>query len=462
MGNYDIRVCNLKFCNAKLGEIEVGDRFRKDYGDVAALAQNITKDGLIQPIAVCLNDDPKKPYRLVAGGRRYQALTFIEEKLKKKGGSLEVSVRVYEQDLSEHELRVLEYAENMYRKDLTWQEKIKLEKRIHETQVAIHGEKISTTKGAKGWSQRDTAELMGKSIGKVSEDIQLARMMEDLPQIDWAKFKTKSDVQKAIKKVSKSVEQQTKAAKAERILKTGEDRKRVLTDAYKIEDFFVGVKKLDDHSINLCEIDPPYSIDLEKLKKNYDYTGYNEIHPDKYPEFMKNTFRECYRVLKNNSWMIVWFGPDPWFEQIHSWIVEAGFRCSRIPAIWVKGDTDTPGFVDAAQGQTMAPAYVLANCYEMFFYAKKGSPELTKQGAPNIFGYRPVPPAHKYHPTERPKELITDILQTFGQPNDRVLVPFAGSGRTMIEAAKLSMIPIGFDLTKEYRDGYIIRVHREI
>jgi DNA modification methylase len=131
--------------------------------------------------------------------------------------------------------------------------------------------------------------------------------------------------------------------------------------------------------------------------------------------------------------------------------------------IWVKGDEkEGEGFVETGQGQTINPEYNLPNCYEMFFYARKGNATISKPGTPNVFGVRPLSPTHKYHPTERPRELITRILQTFGQVNDRVLVPYAGSGRTLLEAAKLSMIPIGFDLTKEYRDGYIIKVHQEI
>jgi DNA modification methylase len=236
----------------------------------------------------------------------------------------------------------------------------------------------------------------------------------------------------------------------------------VLVDVYKVEDFFVGVKKIDDHSIDLCEIDPPYAIDLEKVKKEYNYTGYNEVPAPDYPSFMQRTLQECYRVMKTNSWLLVWYAPEPWAEDMYKWITDAGFKTSRMVCIWTKGLETEIGIVESAQGQTMSPEYNCANVYETFYYARKGSPQLNRPGSTNLFGYRPVPHAHKYHPTERPKDLMSDVLSTFGHTNDKVLVPFAGSGRTLIEAAKLSMIPLGFDLTKEYRDGYIIRVHKEI
>jgi len=464
MADYAIRLADMVFETTTIGSIEVGDRFRKDYGDLAELAQNITKEGLIQPISVCRNPEGSEfPYRLVAGGRRFSAIKLIKEKVRAKDPSakIPIMVRVYK-ELNEYQLRVLEYAENLYRKDLTWQEQVQLQRKIHELQIKEHGKKFSTTPGAPGWSQKDTADMLGKSVGKISEDLKLAKMMEDLPQVDWSKFKAQADVKKALKGAEKAVTQHTNAIKAEKILKTGEDRKRVLVDAYHVEDFFDGVKKIDDHSIDLCEIDPPYAIDLENAKKDYNYTGYNEIPADRYPAFMKRTFKECYRVMKTNSWMIVWFAPEPWAGDMYNWIVEAGFRTNRLCGQWIKGIENEDGIVETGQGQTKNPEYSLVNVYESFYYCKKGTPILNRPASTNIFGYRPIPHAHKYHPTERPKELMTDVLNVFGHTNDKVLVPFAGSGRTLLEAAKLSMIPIGFDLTKEYRDGYIIRVHKEI
>ena len=41
-------------------------------------------------------------------------------------------------------------------------------------------------------------------------------------------------------------------------------------------------------------------------------------------------------------------------------------------------------------------------------------------------------------------------------------VPFAGSGRTMLEAAKKNMIPIGFDLHSGFKDAYLIKLVQEI
>ena len=51
----------------RIDEIIIGERFRKDMGDVDALAESIKELGLLQPIVVTTS------YQLVAGQRRIAA-----------------------------------------------------------------------------------------------------------------------------------------------------------------------------------------------------------------------------------------------------------------------------------------------------------------------------------------------------------------------------------------------------
>lgn len=174
---------------------------------------------------------------------------------------------------------------------------------------------------------------------------------------------------------------------------------------------------------------------------------YNEVDAIDYPQFLAKTFKECYRLLKPDSYMLCWFGPDPWFELVASLLEGVGFKVPRIPGIWVK-----------PSGQTNSPAYRLANSYEMFFYAAKGSPQLSKPGSRNVFDFQPVAPDLKRHPTQRPGPMIKTVLETFARPNSKVLVPFAGSGETLIQAAEANMLAVGTDLSKAFRDRYVLHV----
>jgi len=151
--------------------------------------------------------------------------------------------------------------------------------------------------------------------------------------------------------------------------------------------------------------------------------------------------------MASNSWLLCWFGPDPWFEDIYQWLTKAGFSTRRLTAKWIK-----------PTGQTNQPSKYLANSDEQFYYASKGTPVLARQGRTNIFQYNPVPSTRKFHPTERPLEMMDDVLTTFAMESARVLVPFLGSGNTLISAARNKMIPFGFDLTEAYRNSYILKV----
>ena len=425
-----------------ISSIQVGERFRLDYGDIDMLAASLKNEGIIQPLAVRrLTEDT---YDLCAGGRRLKACT--------QAGITDIPVRIYPTTMTDLELRAVELMENVARKDLTWDEAARLRKEIHLVQEAIHGKKTSTSPDAPGWSKRDTAELLGKSVGGVVDDINLANAMEVFPQLKEAK--TKNDANKLLKKLQEELvlSEIAKRAQAKTASTPLEHIKQGLIERYILADFFEGIRKVPDRSIDMVEIDPPYGIDLLGIKKADSKIGtkdYNEIPVDEYVPFLNNLFKECHRVMSENSWIICWFAYEPWFEFVYQAMARNGFSGSRVPAIWYK---------EGSTGQTNHPDKYMGSVTEPFFYMRKGSPVLSRQGRPNVFTYKTVSAQSKIHPTERPVELIQDILQTFAWESARLLVPFLGSGNTLLAAANIGITGFGFDLTKEYKDAYTLRV----
>lgn len=428
----------------KLTDIEFGERRRGDYGDVEELAKTIKERGLIQPLAVMRQPNCPLPYKLLAGGRRYMALTL--------NGADEVPVRIYSADISEFELRSIELAENFYRKDLTWEEEVSLKREIHELHIAEHGEKVSTSPDAAGWSVRDTAELIGGDRGNISRDLKLANALAVAPTL-FAGCKTKSDASKVMKKITEQALLEEMSRRVAPVSNTAINKKNLM-DCYILKDVFAGLAEVESGSMSFVELDPPYGINLHDHKQTASSGGakataeYNEVTPENYPAFMQQVLKECYRALTQHAWMVVWFAPEPWFEPMYQWITDAGFTAKRMCGIWTKG-----------YGQCMQPATSLSNTYEMFFICKKGDPVLVKQGRSNVFSFEPVTDTKKIHPTERPVPLITEILNTFTTPGARVLVPFLGSGNTLIAAHRSSMTGFGFDITKEYKDRYMLKIN---
>lgn len=55
-----------------------------------------------------------------------------------------------------------------------------------------------------------------------------------------------------------------------------------------------------------------------------------------------------------------------------------------------------------------------------------------------------------YHPTQKPVELMSYIIQTYSNPGDLILDPFMGSWTTAVAAKKLGRRFIGSELSPEY------------
>lgn len=440
----------MKLSIIPIEQIHEGNRRRKDYGDITELAKSIKEKGLINPIAVGLienyenTEEISNEYRyvLLAGGRRYRACVLNTMDA--------IPVRIYERILTNLELRSIELEENIQRKELSWKETLRLQEEIHNLQVEIHGTKISTSPDASGHSMRDTAKMLGKSNASISLDMKLTRAMKNHPELNWESCKNKNEANKLMKKVGNMVETKVLASAAKKSLNTGSKLAKKLIDSYIIRDCFDAMAEFPSNTFNFAEVDPPYGIDLQGNKKEYDYDAYAEIPGSEYEEFLTKLCNELYRILANDSWVVFWFAPHPWFDAVRRALVSAGFNLSAIPAIWTK-----------PSGQTNNPTMALGNSYEMFFYAKKGKAVLQKPGRSNLFNFKPVNPALKVHPAERPLELIQEILKTFARPNARVIVPFAGSGKTLVASVLENMIPIGFDLLGDFKDSYTISVNNQ-
>ena len=430
-----------------LHAIRVEDRTRQTMGDLDGIEKSIKDHGLIQPLAVKALDNGI--YQLLAGERRFIVLERNKVKV--------VPVRIFRNDPDKLEMKSIELAENFYRKDFEYWETDNLLREIHELQQKIFGQ-AAPGPGGEGWTLKDTAQLAGVTDASVSTAIKRSEAREAYPELFEA-CRTQKDATKMMKKMDEMV---TKEEIARKIESNRNDNKMVkISKCFILGSFFEGVKQIPDKVFHLVEIDPPYAIGLKDVKKTdgesqYVKDQYNEIPQSIYIDGdkdhpwkgMKTLFNECYRVMADHSWLICWFAPEPWFNEIYNALNEAGFDTTRMCGIWTKGF-----------GQSMQPETRLSNSYEMFFYAWKGKPVLNKAGRSNDFRIAPVPAQQKVHETERPIELMREIYDTFAFTGSRVLIPFLGSGNGIIAADQLGMSPIGFELTKSYRDSFLVKVH---
>ena len=423
----------MKLKNVPLDKIIIGKRFRKDYGDIEGLATSIRERGIIQPVAV---KEDGTSFRLLAGGRRIAAARNI--------GLRHIPVVIIDGVRDELDAREVELFENVFRKDLSWLEKINLTDRIHKLMLKKYGGQ---------WSARSTAKLLSMSVGKVSEDRQLIQAIKMVPDIakeetrDKARRKFKSLIETAV------VDQALDELKAGKEIS---EHIRWADDHYKIGDALKGMAKMHPGIVHFAEVDPPYGIDLKGLrdKRGTDSIGlenYNEIPTGDYPGFIAGATKAVFRVLADNSFCIWWYG-SRWHEVVKTSLKEAGFTLDNIPGIWYKINSS---------GVTHNPDLYLGRVYEPFFICWKGNPLLRNRGTPNVFPYQVVDGKNRIHPTERPVELIEDLLDTFVYPGARVMSPFLGSGNTLRACYRKGLVGFGWELASDIKPLFISRIEAE-
>lgn len=428
----------------QVDQIIVGHRYRQDQGDIESLAQSIKQNGLIHPIVVKEAHGDEGKYYLMAGGRRIKACKAL--------GWTEITCNVYPQDLSQLERNVIELCENIDRKDMEYAEQVALTDQIHLAMQKLYGVKKGGH-GGKGHSMSDTARMLGVTKATASRDITLAKAIEKVPEL--AQCKDKKEAMKLLQKMVKQKDEEiiVKRIEEERGA-TGEDkiRKRII-DSYIVGDFFKLVSKVREGTVHLCEVDPPFGINLQRIKKkaSVETKDYNEWDQSDYADKIFKVMQECYRVMAKDSWIIWWFAYEPWFEITYTCLERAGFSGNRVPAIWVKKG-----------GQASNPGLYMASSHEPFFYMRKGRPELWRQGRANHFSFKTVAPDSKIHPTEKPVELMDEIYRTFVPADSRILIPFAGSGNGILAAYNQHCQGFGYDLTKEYKTSFTIRANANV
>ena len=436
-----------------IDSITFGERYRIDYGDLEELSASLKENGIIQSFAVKVHKGDK-PYMLLAGGRRFKAALLA--------GIEQVPAVIYEENLSPLKVREIELMENIHRKDFHWSEKVKLTKEIHELRVEMYGIKTVGGPGVSGHSRRDTATLLGRSHSSVADDINLAEAMAIIP--DMKRFKTRQDAVNFVKKTKQYIQ-------TEKIKNRLEDKEKVvgiesvhkrLIGFYNVEEtttnilesgFFKASMTLKDNIVDMVILDIPYALSTDVQGEISDRSSVEEIGQTwmtitSYIPTLTKFLIESYRLLKQDSWLICWFGPEPWFEPTYQQIISTGFECSRTAGLWVKN-----------KGFAHYPAYHLGNAYEMFFYARKGRPIIHNQdGHTNIFNYNTPHYTTRIHQTEKPIELEQDIMSTFLKANSTILVPCLGSGNSILAAANLDMICWGYDIEEQFKTAFVNNV----
>jgi DNA modification methylase len=154
---------------------------------------------------------------------------------------------------------------------------------------------------------------------------------------------------------------------------------------------------------------------------------------------MEAYFKEAYRVLKKGGTIIMFYDIFK-MEQIKRIAEKVGFKQPRI-GFWNKTNAVPVN----------ARINYLSNAREYFICFCKG-----KKGTFNsyydkgVYNYPIVSGKKRLHPTQKPYDLISDLIKVHTNSGDTVLDSFAGSGVVLEACGNLGRNGIGIELDEKY------------
>lgn len=406
-------------------------RVREDYGEVAKLCESIKAKGQLQPIVI--NQDME----LICGGRRLAACIL---------GNMEAWV-VYRETVDPLEMRELELEENIQRKQFTPAEEVLAFEEIHKLKQTKHGESQSGKAGT-GWTQEQTAELIGCKRTTVVENLSLAAALREFP--DLKDCKTKSEIRKAVKGL-------TQVSNRIDALAEYEQKAADMPDTFVIEncDGDEKCRQMEDSSIDILFTDPPYGIDITETAIGVGgQTGGHSVAGFKYDDDTDSALEhyatlavESYRFVKDNGHVLVFVAPSN-FPMVSFMFSSNGWLVAPRPFIWIKN----------VSGQNNCPDMWFSSCYEMLMYARKQDSRLVVEGKPDWMQCPPVLESERLHQAQKPLPLCKELLSRVSLPGKTMFDPFAGSGSTVIAALELRLFPIACDIMVESYSAILERI----
>jgi site-specific DNA-methyltransferase (adenine-specific) len=222
-------------------------------------------------------------------------------------------------------------------------------------------------------------------------------------------------------------------------------------DSYVVGDALINLTNHPQYNYSFINCDPPYGIDLNQVKKGTENTktveqDYQEWTDEDYLRMCQVVAKETYRIV-DNSFMCFWFGIQ-WYKELYDILTKEGWLVDRVPGIWYA----------TGAGQTNQPDLLLGKNYEAFFICRKGKPILNKRGRSNVFEFAKMGSEKKIHQTEKPLELMLEVINTFCPAHGEVLSPFLGSGVDIMASIKTNRKCRGFDLNSEVKKRFLLKI----
>jgi len=195
------------------------------------------------------------------------------------------------------------------------------------------------------------------------------------------------------------------------------------------------MKDIDDESIDLVVIDPPYGIDFQSQWKKDKQKWMPKIANDKKP-FTAWLF-DAYKKMKNNSCAIVFSRWDVWNE-FQAQAELAGFKV-KDQLIWDKMNHGT-GDLRGSPGCR----------HEIAMMITKGRFTFKGKRPQSVMQIKKISPSKLLHPNEKPVQLMEFIINHYSACDDVVADFTMGVCPVGIACKNLNRKFIGIEMDDKY------------
>lgn len=207
------------------------------------------------------------------------------------------------------------------------------------------------------------------------------------------------------------------------------------------EDCLIGLKEIEDNSIDLVVTDCPYKV-ISGGNKDRGTNGFPKSvlnrNDGKIFDFndinLKDWIPEIYRVLKENADFYCMINVLN-LEELLTVARESGFKLHNI-LVWEK-NTANPN------------RWYMKNCEFTCYFYKGEAKTINNPGSKQVHLFKNII-GNKLHPTEKPIELLELYINNSSQEGDLVLDPFMGSGTTAVACKKNKRKYLGFEIDPKY------------
>lgn len=234
-----------------------------------------------------------------------------------------------------------------------------------------------------------------------------------------------------------------------------QNNKRDLSIKLINENCFNFLKNIEDNSVALVLIDPPYEVsrdtnfasgkekgtDTDRFRVSMDFGNWDYNFDN-----LADVIKECYRILKKGGTIICFY--DLWkITILKKYFDDARFKQIRYIE-WLKTNPVPLN----------SKINYLTNSREIALVGVKGGkPTFHSEYDAGIYKYPICHDKGRFHPTQKPLALIEDLIIKHSNEGDLVCDCFSGSGTTAIAAYNTNRNFIGCELSKEYFEKTLIR-----